>query len=119
MSEIAAHGVAQVEPPSVGIHSLWSGPWQWVWSLEGWSIQRREVKESQLKRVCVSLDRTELQEVRLRRALRDAAEVLGDLGYDIVWVYQRPDIDRDEEVDSPPPEGSVITHGRGSAVPTS
>ena len=46
MTNVLAHAIPQVEPPAVGVHLLWTGPWQWVWSLDGWSIQRREFRRT-------------------------------------------------------------------------
>ena len=64
MTNVLAHAIPQVEPRAVGVHLLWTGPWQWVWSLDGWSIQRREFRRTERERVCVSLGDAELADLR-------------------------------------------------------
>jgi hypothetical protein len=73
MTNVLAHAIPQVEPPAVGVHLLWTGPWQWVWSLDGWSIQRREFRRTNRERVCVRLGDAELAE--LRRTHRRATQL--------------------------------------------
>ena len=64
MTNVLAHAIPQVEPPAVGVHLLWTGPWQWVWSLDGWSIQRREFRRTPRERRCVRLGDAELADLR-------------------------------------------------------
>ena len=64
MTNVLAHAIPQVEPPAVGVHLLWTGPWQWVWSLDGWSIQRREFRRTVRERRCVRLGDVELADLR-------------------------------------------------------
>ena len=63
MTDVFSHAIPQVEPTAVGVHLLWTGPWQWVWSLDGWSIQRqfkRTIRDARVR--CVR--RRELAGIR-------------------------------------------------------
>jgi hypothetical protein len=62
-STIYAHAIAQVEDPLVGIHLLWMGPRPWVYSAEGWFIQRRKFKQKEEGEQCVTLNVGEINEL--------------------------------------------------------
>jgi hypothetical protein len=62
-----AHGIAQVEPPAVGIHLLWMGPHVWVYSPRGWAIQRREYVTQRDRLLCDELDAAVLAKLRAER----------------------------------------------------
>jgi len=64
----AAHVLAQVEPPQVGNHLLWSGPYPWVYSPVGWTIERR-VFQRRFPLDCLDLSPSELARLRARHVL--------------------------------------------------
>jgi hypothetical protein len=70
-----AHAIAQVEPPSIGIHLIWIGPRPWLYSPGGWSIQRR-VSQRSGEVICDSLSQAALNELRLLFELRLSLGVL-------------------------------------------
>ena len=72
-----AHAIAQVDSSLVGIHVLWSGPFSWVYSPAGWTIQRRLAgRKTSLD--CVTLSKTDLDALRARHELRIRFGVLTD-----------------------------------------
>lgn len=65
-----AHAIAQVEPDAVGIHLIWAGPKEWIYSLKGWSIQRRKYHKADIKKICDSLDASRLTTIKNIREIR-------------------------------------------------
>lgn len=61
------NGIAQVEPPDVGIHLIWMGPHVWVYSPKGWAIQRREHRRQHEKVTCDEFDSTGIAKLRIDR----------------------------------------------------
>jgi hypothetical protein len=62
-----ANAIAQVEPPAVGIHLIWLGPYTWLYSRRGWSIQRREFARQKESIVCDELDSAAIATLRIER----------------------------------------------------
>src|ERR1044071_8636246 len=61
-----AHAIAQVEPPDIGIHLIWSGPHVWVYSLKGWYIQRRKA-HGKRPLTCDELNAPQIEKLRIER----------------------------------------------------
>lgn len=74
---IYVNAIPQVEPPLVGIHLLWNGPHQWVYSPAGWTVQRRPW-ERRARLDCLTLTPAELAQLRTRHELRIRFGVLTD-----------------------------------------
>ena len=72
-----AHAIAQVQPPTVGVHLIWSGFRPWLYSPGGWSIQRRTFKG----RGEVSCDRLSFADINDLRTLFELRLSLGVLSY--------------------------------------
>lgn len=63
------HAIPQVAPERKGIHVLWAGPRQWLYSPKGWTIQRRDFKRSDMRLDCVRLTSEQLERLRTRHEL--------------------------------------------------
>jgi hypothetical protein len=63
------HAIPQVTPERKGIHVLWVGPRQWLYSPAGWRIQRRVFERSDAKLDCVRLASAQLEFLRARHEL--------------------------------------------------
>jgi hypothetical protein len=62
-----AHAIPQVEPPSIGVHLVWMGPHVWVYSLAGWSVQRREFSRREERQLCDELNSAAIAKLRIER----------------------------------------------------
>jgi hypothetical protein len=62
-----ANAIAQVEPPAVGIHLIWLGPYTRLYSRKGWFIQRREFMRQKETIVCDELDSAAIAKLRVER----------------------------------------------------
>src|SRR5262245_32406066 len=62
-----AHAIAQIEPPAIGIHLIWTGPHVWVYSPTGWSIQRREFNRREDRLRCDELNSDAIAKLRTER----------------------------------------------------
>lgn len=63
------HAIPQVTPQRKGIHVIWAGPRAWLYSPEGWSIQRRAYERPRPRLDCVSLTAAQIEQLRARREL--------------------------------------------------
>ncbi|MGN6186293.1 MAG: hypothetical protein ACTHQM_21890, partial [Thermoanaerobaculia bacterium] len=63
------HAIPQVAPERKGIHVLWAGPREWLYSPKGWTIQRRDFKRSDVRLDCVRLTSEQLERLRTRHEL--------------------------------------------------
>jgi hypothetical protein len=60
------HAIPQIAPGRRGIHVLWAGPRQWLYSPKGWTIQRRVFQRGRPRIDCVWLAEGELAGLRAR-----------------------------------------------------
>lgn len=66
---IYANAIPQVDSTLEGIHLLWTGPRPWVYSTEGWYIQRRKAREPSLQ-LCDGLGWEDIEQMRQQREKR-------------------------------------------------
>ena len=59
------NALAQIEPPHIGIHLFWIGPFSWVYSPGGWNIQRRVF--SRRASHCEGIGEQEIARIRIER----------------------------------------------------
>jgi hypothetical protein len=50
-----ASTIPQVDGQGTGVHLIWSGPHTWVYSVRGWTVERRRVKEERDRERCDGL----------------------------------------------------------------
>ncbi len=55
--------LAQLEPPFLGIHIFWSGPFSWIYSLKGWNIQRR-IFSKRVELDCETITEQQIKNIR-------------------------------------------------------
>ncbi|MCP4002256.1 MAG: hypothetical protein GY727_15205 [Gammaproteobacteria bacterium] len=65
--ELYAHAISQVDTTRKGIHLLWSGPQSWVYSPDGWLLERRQFKPTKSKKVCDLLNESNINQLRISR----------------------------------------------------
>lgn len=75
MHSVVASALAQVDATRRGIHLFWSGPPAFLFSPEGWRVERRQAKRPDVNSVCDSLDAAGLARLRNARELRAAQGV--------------------------------------------
>lgn len=63
-----AHAIAEVNADRKGIHVIWAGPRQWLYSKGGWTIQRRIFQREEVGD-CVALNPTDVNQLRVQRQL--------------------------------------------------
>jgi hypothetical protein len=69
---VVASALAQVDAARRGIHLFWSGPPAFLFSPEGWRVERRQAKRPDVNSVCDVLDTAGLARLRHARQLRTA-----------------------------------------------
>ena len=67
---IYAHAIPQVDGALKGIHLLWTGPRPWIYSTEGWFIQRRRALVRSRPCMCEDIPREDIEELRDQREKR-------------------------------------------------
>ena len=65
------HAISVVGPGAVGVHLLWNGPREWIYSPGGWRLQRREL-DRRRDVECVTIGGATLTTLRDARELRTA-----------------------------------------------
>jgi hypothetical protein len=65
------HAIPVVGPGAVGVHLLWNGPREWIYSPGGWRLQRREL-DRRRDVECVTIGGATLTALRDARELRTA-----------------------------------------------
>ena len=63
------HAISEVSPERKGIHVLWAGPRAWLYSPEGWTIQRRVFQRSDQRLDCVWLNSDQVGRLRARHEM--------------------------------------------------
>lgn len=64
-----AHAIAEVSSERKGIHVLWAGPRAWLYSPQGWQIQRRKQDKGRVDLDCVQVASVDVERLRARREL--------------------------------------------------
>jgi len=64
------HAIAEVSSERKGIHVLWAGPRAWLYSPQGWTIQRRKFEKGRGDFDCVAVPSADVERLRARRELR-------------------------------------------------
>ena len=90
------HAIPIVTADTVGVHLLWNGPREWIYSLGGWRLQRRELNRRR-EVECVTIAGAVLTR------LRDAREVRTAIGLTLL----RQGVWPGSTVAGAPPEGSI------------
>ena len=65
------HAIPVVTPEATGVHLLWNGPREWIYSPGGWRLQRREL-DRRRDVECVQIAGATLPQLRDARELRTA-----------------------------------------------
>ena len=65
------HAIPVVTPEATGVHLLWNGPREWIYSPGGWQLQRREL-DRRRDVECVQIAGATLTQLRNARELRTA-----------------------------------------------
>ena len=63
------HAISEVSPERKGIHVLWAGPRAWLYSPEGWTIQRRLYQRPRAQLDCVQLNSGLVELLRKRHEM--------------------------------------------------
>src|SRR3954469_15973730 len=68
------HAIPVVSPDAQGVHLLWSGPREWIYSPGGWRLQRRAL-DRRREVECITIGGATLTALRQARELRTAIGV--------------------------------------------
>lgn len=64
-----AHAIPEISSERKGIHVLWAGPRAWLYSPQGWTIQRRKQEPGRIEIDCVQVTSLDVQRLLSRREL--------------------------------------------------
>jgi hypothetical protein len=71
-----AHAVPEVSADRKGIHVLWAGPREWLYSPQGWTIQRRKYERERVELDCIEVSPADIERLRARHELTTRHGVL-------------------------------------------
>lgn len=63
------YAIPEISSERRGIHVMWTGPRSWLYSPEGWTIQRRKHQQGRTEVDCVQVASADVQRLRTRREL--------------------------------------------------